>query len=61
MQRFFLKSESFSGNKIFISNPDIIYQMQRVLRMRNGDKFIALDNSGFEYLCMLEELNKDNA
>lgn len=61
MQRFFLKSENLSGNKIFISNTDIIYQMQRVLRMRNGDKFIALDNSGFEYLCVLEELNKDNA
>lgn len=29
--------------------------------MRNGDKFIALNNSGFEYLCVLEELNGDNA
>lgn len=60
MQRFFLKSENFSGEKIFVRNPDIIYQMQRVLRMRNGDKFIALDNNGFEYMCVLEELNKDN-
>lgn len=26
--------------------------------MKNGDQFIALDNSGFEYLCALENLDK---
>lgn len=60
MQRFFLNSENFSGEKVFIKNPDVLHQVNKVLRMRSGDQFIALDNSGFEYLCVLEELNKDN-
>lgn len=61
MQRFFLKSENFSGEKIIIKTPDVIYQMQRVLRMKNGDQFIALDNSGYEYLCVLSNLDKSSA
>lgn len=61
MQHFFLKLENFSDKEISIQNPDILHQMQRVLRMKPGDQFIALDNSGFEYLCSIESLENSAA
>lgn len=61
MQRFFLNSKSFSGRTLNISDPQICHQMKRVMRMKNGDKFIALDNTGFEFLCNLTALDEDIA
>lgn len=65
MQRFFLRPENFlrsgTDEKIVIRDRDILHQINKVLRMRVSDKFIVLDNGGFEYLCALENLDENIA
>lgn len=56
MQRFFLKPECIQERKIVITDTATLHQMQRVLRMKQGDQFIALDNSGNEFLCEIEKI-----
>ncbi len=61
MQRFFLDPANFTETTVNISAPEIIHQMSRVMRMRIGEKFIALDNTGNEYMCVLAELTDKKA
>lgn len=58
MQHFFIDSP-ITGEKLNIKDPRIVHQMERVLRMRSGERFIALDGSGFEYECAVTRLEKD--
>lgn len=55
--RFFVSPSNFQGQKILISDKDLIHQISKVLRLRIGDQIIILDNSGFEYLVNLEKIN----
>lgn len=59
MQHFFLKLENFAGGKIAIKEPDLIHQIKHVLRMKEGAAFIALDNTGFEFTCAIEEVREN--
>lgn len=58
MQRFFLNSECFRENKILIADARVAHQMLRVMRMQAGDNFIALDNSGNEFFCVLKDIGE---
>lgn len=61
MQRFFLSPSCFSEQGVRIDSPEVLHQMQKVLRFRAGDQFIALDGEGHEYLCTLVELSGKSA
>lgn len=61
MQRFFLNPKNFKENLIIIDDPKILHQISRVLRMKEGERFIALDNSGMEALCVLKTVDKMSA
>lgn len=54
MHRFFLPAEAFQGDAIRFP-PETAHQIQRVLRLRAGEKIICLDNQGWEYLVELTE------
>ncbi|MBI5413800.1 16S rRNA (uracil(1498)-N(3))-methyltransferase [Candidatus Peregrinibacteria bacterium] len=58
MQRFFIDSSDIKGNQIEIRNPQIAHQILRVLRMRTGSCFVALDGSGMEFICKLISANE---
>lgn len=58
MQRFFLQPEILKSASFELEERNILEQMQRVLRMQPGDRFIALDNSGDEYVCEIEKLGR---
>lgn len=57
MQHFFLIPESFQEGTVVIKDPEVLHQLKRVLRMRIGEPFVALDNDGNEYLCVLTSLS----
>lgn len=41
-----------------ISAPELIHQIKNVLRMKPSGRFIALDNSGFEFECEISEISE---
>lgn len=61
MQHFFVKPENFQGDRVEITEPPILHQMMRVLRMQKGDEAMVLDNSGDEFFCRLEFLSEQKA
>lgn len=61
MQRFYLPNDVFSGNYAIIEDQEIIKQLINVLRAKEGQKFGLFDNSGYEYLGQLVDLNKKQA
>lgn len=63
MQRFFLNPQNFQENSLKIGDPDVIHQMNRVLRVKPGDEFIAINNesSGTEYICKIQNIYEGSA
>jgi 16S rRNA (uracil1498-N3)-methyltransferase len=47
MHRFFVPPEWISGSRVTLRAP-VAYQIQRVLRLYEGDRILVLDNSGWE-------------
>jgi len=61
MQRFYQPPEAFAGNYINSNDKKFINQLIKVLRAREGERFIIFDNSDFEYMVQLVSLNYDLA
>jgi 16S rRNA (uracil1498-N3)-methyltransferase len=58
MQHFFVAPECFTENSVRVNDLHIIHQMKKVLRMRQGNQCIFLDNSGFEFLSEITRLDE---
>jgi 16S rRNA (uracil1498-N3)-methyltransferase len=52
VHRFFLPPQSFHGDRIALP-PEVARQIKSVLRLRSGERVVALDNSGDEYVVRL--------
>ncbi len=59
MHRFFLDKSLFQKDKVLIANKNIIHQINNVLRLKQNEEIICLDNSGYEFLVELEAINKN--
>ena len=55
-QRFFVHPDWIRQGAVQITGP-LVHQMRNVLRMRPGDQFVVLDNSGWEYQAELEDID----
>ncbi len=60
MHRFFVPPDAFQGETISFP-AETTQQIQRVLRLRSGEKVIALDNLGWQYSVELTEVNRGRA
>ena len=58
--RFFIAQKIGDVGEITMSNKDIYHQIVRVLRRREGDVVEMLDNSGFEYRCVIQNIGKSD-
>jgi len=56
MNRFFLSRQSFSGDLVQVTEAALLHHMRDVLRLRAGDTVIFLDNAGWEYETVLQEV-----
>lgn len=56
LQRFFISPEAVGSGKISLVDKEIINQIKKVLRLKNGDKVIFLDGTGSEYLTEITDL-----
>lgn len=61
MHRFYLAKDHFFGNYIMANEKEIISQLTRVLRAKEGERFIVFCGDGLEYICQLTELSKIQA
>ncbi len=59
MQRFFLPASAFEKDKVVVTDPDVIHQFSRVLRLQTGDQVILLDNTGTEHQAKITNLRKN--
>ncbi len=60
MHRFYI-SQSISGDAIVITQPELLGQLTRVLRLQAGDVCVVFDGSGYEYACEVLSFNKHEA
>jgi len=58
MNRFFISIDAIKDNEITISGSDVRH-IRDVLRLKPGDKIIAVDGTSFEYLVDLKSVEKD--
>jgi 16S rRNA (uracil1498-N3)-methyltransferase len=59
MQHFFVPPASIRDTEVVLTDPDIIHQLSRVLRVQEGEKIVLLDNSGAEFEVKINEINKN--
>lgn len=59
MQRYFVDSNQITESHIHILDQDA-HHIERVLRMKVGDKLLCCDNDGKTYMCEIEEITNDH-
>lgn len=57
--RFFVAPEAIEGRQIRLDDPALGHQLGHVLRLGAGDQVTLLDNSGWEYTAVLEQVGRD--
>ncbi len=57
LHRFFLPSEAVSGTVVTFP-PESARQIERVLRLKPGDRVVALDGSGREHVVLLDTVGR---
>ena len=58
--RFFISPQDIAGQKVNISDSQIVQQINKVLRLQEGADIVVLDNSGKEYTMVIEQKTKKN-
>lgn len=57
MYRFFTSSDHVENGFLRVDGPDV-HHMTHVLRMRNGEDFEAVDETGLVHTCRIEQMEK---
>lgn len=57
MHRFFVSPDRIRGEEVFFPE-EIAHQLSRVLRLRDGDRVVVLDDSGAEYDVSLHSFGR---
>ncbi|MHC4759608.1 MAG: RsmE family RNA methyltransferase, partial [Planctomycetota bacterium] len=60
MHRFFVEKSSFQGDEVVLKEKQV-HQVHNVLRMKEGEHVVVLDNTGFEYEVELLNITKGKA
>lgn len=61
LHRFFVEEKIGDKQAIDIADRDLTNQWKRVFRLQSGDQIFLLDNTGYEFLCSIEELASSGA
>ncbi|MDD2689154.1 MAG: RsmE family RNA methyltransferase [Candidatus Omnitrophica bacterium] len=59
MRRFLSSSKNISGTNISILDKNQVHHIKDVLRLKVDDAAIVFDEQGNEYICLIEELQRD--
>lgn len=58
LHRFFINQEIDDSSRIEITEEELVHQLNNVLRIKIGDRFVFLDNKGSEVEVVSEEVMK---
>lgn len=58
MKRFFLHTDSISGETVFLTGSDV-HHIRDVLRLKTGDRIVAIDESAAEHEVEIESIDGD--
>lgn len=56
IQRLFLSPNEICDNEVVIKGKEDVHHISYVLRMKENDKVVVLDNQGFEYDVIFSEV-----
>lgn len=56
--RFFVQPEAITGRGVVIADPALLHQFANVLRLQPGAQVTLLDNTGWEYVAVLERVDR---
>lgn len=56
--RFFVEAAAFHGRVFTLDDDTLAHQLGSVLRLQPGDQVLLLDNSGWQYVVQLTELDR---
>ena len=59
MPKFFVDENAISESMVELTGENM-HHLVKVLRSNIGDALTICDKSGFDYECVIEEINKDN-
>jgi 16S rRNA (uracil1498-N3)-methyltransferase len=59
LQRFFIEQKIDEGANVVVENVELCHQLRNVFRFSVGDRLILLDNSGFEFVSEITNLQKN--
>lgn len=60
LHRFYIEENVSDGN-ITVNDKNLLNQWNNVLRFKVGDQLIAFNNTGFEFLCSIQNITKKEA
>jgi 16S rRNA (uracil1498-N3)-methyltransferase len=56
--RFFVESGAIHGRDVLIEDGELAHQIATVLRLRRGEQITLLDNSGWQYVVVLDGVDR---
>jgi 16S rRNA (uracil1498-N3)-methyltransferase len=56
--RFFVNATAFQGREVAIEDDELAHQIGAVLRLRPGERVLLLDNSGWQYVVILDSVER---
>ena len=56
--RFFVDAGAFHGREVVVEEGELAHQLSTVLRLRAGDRVLLLDNSGWQYVVVLDAVER---
>jgi len=56
--RFFVEAGAIHGRTLLIEDGELSHQIGTVLRLRSGERVVMLDNSGWQYVVALDEIQR---
>lgn len=60
LHNFFIE-QKIAGKEIIIKDKNVLDQWRKVLRLKVGNEVVLLDNSGFEFKCLIKSLEQKEA
>ncbi len=58
MNRFFVSRENIKEKEAVIDNKEDVKHISKVLRLQEGESVILSDGEGYEYICLITDIDK---
>lgn len=60
LHRFYIEEKLINKSSVLITRLSLVNQLRNVFRFEKGDKVILFDNSGYDFLCVIEKYENDS-